>query len=590
MNSVKSNESKTCRVLVRCALVAVIVAMGSARAPAQCVEDQELTASDAAQRDQFGSTVSVSENTAVVGAPGDNCVAGADCGAAYVLRFDGTSWGEEQKLTASDAASFDGFGHSVAVSGDVVFVGAPFSDCAAGLVCGAVYVFRFDGSSWMEEQKLTARDEDEPSGVGWAISASEDTVIIGAARVDCAAGTDCGAAYMFRFDGSSWVFEQKLTASDRATGDFFGYSVSIDGDTAVVGAGGDDCAAGDECGSAYMFRFDGTTWVEEQKLTASDAAAGDLFGVSSVNGETVVIGAPGDNCVSGGDCGSAYVFRFNGTSWVEEQRLSDPSSTGHRFGGDLFGGSVAVSGKTVLIGAHQHNCQNFFRVGCGIAYVFQFDGASWVELPSLFSRSYESFGYSVSLSGDTAMVGAIRVRSTWIFTSGSAYMFSCVAAPIVGSLDIKPGSCPNLVNRKANGVVTVTVVGRPHIDVSTFDLDSLTLTRLFWLDESVAPLSGPHGPRFVIEDVATPYELPTPFDGRFCRCHELGGDGIDDLSLKFSASEMSRAFGLNTVPTGVRVRLMLRGTLQDGTRIEAEDCIVPPGRDTRDLGRHHRRK
>ena len=144
---------------------------------------------------------------------------------------------------------------------------------------------------------------------GVAVSLSGDTAVVGARGHGCRAGDYCGLAYVFRFNETSWVQVQTLTASDQAPGDFFGTSVSVSGERAVVGALGDACTAGVDCGSAYVFRFNATSWVEEQKLTASDAAAGDIFGRSvSVSGDTVVVGAGGNACAVGFDCGAAYVF------------------------------------------------------------------------------------------------------------------------------------------------------------------------------------------------------------------------------------------------------------------------------------------
>ena len=146
MYSVRSDGRKGYRVRLhsglRCALVAMIVGLSAAQAPAQCTEQQKLTASDAAADDAFGISVSVDGDTAVVGALLDDCAAGHDCGSAYVFRFNGTSWVQEQKLTASDAAAWDVFGHPVSVSGNTVVVGAVWDDCAAGTNCGAAYVFR----------------------------------------------------------------------------------------------------------------------------------------------------------------------------------------------------------------------------------------------------------------------------------------------------------------------------------------------------------------------------------------------------------------------------------------------------------------
>ncbi len=361
----RSNGNKCDRVWrysgLWCALVAMSVIMGAAQAPAQCTEQQKLTASKPDSELRYRISVSVSGDTAVVGAFRDGC-----CGSAYVFHFDGVSWVEAQRLTASDAAARAFFGYSVSVSGDTAVVGARNADCAAGFRCGSAYVFRFNGTSWVQEQKLTASDAAAQALFGFSVSVSGDTVAVGAEADNCVAGFACGSAYVFRFDGVSWVEEQKLTASDAAQLDQFGFSVSVSGETAVIGALLDACDTGTRCGSAYVFRFNGTSWVEEQKLTASDVAAGDGFGGSvSLIGNTVVVGASGNDCSAGDNCGSAYVFRFNGSSWDEEQKLTASDVAA----GDRFGFPVSLSGDTVVIGAYRDSCAP--GGDCRAAYVFR---------------------------------------------------------------------------------------------------------------------------------------------------------------------------------------------------------------------------
>lgn len=271
-------------------------------------ETEKLTASDTTADLRLGRSLSVSGDTAVVGAFDYSCAAADVCGAAYVYRLHGTGWVEEQKLAGPDEEHANSFGRSVCVSGDTAVVGGG-GHCAGGLACGAAHIYRFNGTSWIDEQRLTASDPAAGTGFGWSVAVSGDTVVVGAENDDCAAGWNCGAAYVFRFDGESWIEQQKLTASDAGQSDNFGVSVSVSGDTIVVGAEGDRCAAGTHCGAAYVFRFNGEGWIEEQKLSASDAADHDLFGHSvSVSGNTAVVGAFSDDCAAGFGCGAAYVF------------------------------------------------------------------------------------------------------------------------------------------------------------------------------------------------------------------------------------------------------------------------------------------
>ena len=168
---------------------------------------------------------------------------------------------------------------------------------------------------------------------------------------------------------------------------------------------------------------------------------------------------------------------------------------------------------------------------------------------------------------------------------GSAYVFSCVTD---AHLDIRPDSCPNPVNPKAKGVVPVALVGSLAVDAAMVDPNSLMLSRADGVGEGVSPLSGDRGPGMVIADLAT------PVDGEPCACQEPDdhgvGDGIDDLMLKFSTSEMSRAFELDALRPGSTVELVLRGALQDGTTFRATDCIVIPGTDRDARGQRGRGK
>ena len=318
---------------------AILFVAGPRELSAQC-EVQKLSASDA-PGDAFGWAVSVGNDVAAVGAWGDDCGSGNHCGAAYVYRVYGSTWVEEQKLTASDAANGDDFGKSVSISDNVVLVGAPFGDCVIARDCGTAYVYRFNGSTWVQEKKLTASDAADNDWFGFSVCLSGDVAVVGAQSADCAAGAGCGAAYLYRFNSSEWVEEQKLTASDAAEVDFFGWSVSITRDVAVVGAPLDDCAAGAFCGAAYVYRFNGLAWIEEQKLIASDAGNNEFGRSVSASGNVAIVGAPDSGCAAGAFCGAAYVFRFNGSTWVEEQKLTASDANWS----DLYGSQVSIIGN-----------------------------------------------------------------------------------------------------------------------------------------------------------------------------------------------------------------------------------------------------
>lgn len=318
-------------------------------ASGEWVEETKLIASDGEEMDLFGISVSLSGDVALIGAEKDDDM-GNDAGAAYVFLYDAGSgaWSEEAKLTASDGAMDDEFGGSVALIGDVAVIGAR-SDQGLGPYTGSAYVFRYDigTGTWIEEAKLTAADGASYDYFGCSVDISGDTVVIGAKG----SNDNTGSAYVFRHDtgAGSWTEEAKLTASDGNTSDKFGSAVSLDGDQALVGAPDQDLNDPD-AGSAYVFNYDsGTgTWIEEAKLTASDSGPDHAFGFAvNLTEGTAVIGAYGDDH-QGLYSGSAYAFSHDAVSgtWLEEYKMT------HSLGeiSDLFGYSIAVHGDVGLIG------------------------------------------------------------------------------------------------------------------------------------------------------------------------------------------------------------------------------------------------
>jgi hypothetical protein len=308
------------------------------------VQQAKLIASDAANQDYFGYSVCLAGDNAIVGAylDDDN---GNSAGAAYIFHYNGTAWTEQSKLTASDGGNQDQFGRSVSLSGDYALVAAYKDDTHAPDV-GAVYAFHFDGQNWVEQGKLVASDGTAFDNFGRSVSLSGEYALIGASGDD-ESGTTPGFAYIFRFNGLNWIEEVKLTASDGLPGDRFGQSVSLDGDIALVGAVGDD-DNGETAGAAYIFQRVGTIWIEQSKLKPGDGAAFDNFGRSvSLSGDYALLGAGGDDD-SGPYSGSAYLFRSDGSNWTEETKLiaSDGAAVDH------FGGSVSLSEDHILIGAY----------------------------------------------------------------------------------------------------------------------------------------------------------------------------------------------------------------------------------------------
>ncbi|MCH7495657.1 MAG: T9SS type A sorting domain-containing protein [Candidatus Marinimicrobia bacterium] len=384
------------------------------------ISEFKITASDGAAVDLFGHSVSISGDYAVVGASGDDDN-GTDAGSAYIFKRTGTSWVEEAKLLASDGAAGDWFGHSVSISGDYAVVGARRDD-DNGTESGSAYVFKRTGTSWVQEAKLLPSDGAAGDRFGVSVSISGDYVVVGA-WLDDDNGTDSGSAYVFKRTGTSWAQEAKLLALDGAAFDNFGSSISIYGDHVVVGTVGDN-DNGIRSGSAYVFKRTSTSWAEEAKLLASDGAAEDWFGwIVSISGNYAVVGArlDGDNGIRSG---SAYVFKRTSTSWAEEAKLlaSDGAAD------DQFGVSVSISGDYAVVGAFFHDDNGD---SSGSAYLFRRTGTSWVEEVKLLASdgaAGDNFGSSVSISGDYTVVAA-RFDDDNFISSGSAYVYNGFTDP-----------------------------------------------------------------------------------------------------------------------------------------------------------------
>ena len=238
---------------------------------------------------------------------------------------------EQAKLNANDGEANDYFGYSVSVDGDTAVIGAYRDNYDAGSDFGSVYVFTRSGGTWTQQAKLNATDGATNDFFGISVAVDGDTVVIGTPNDD-AVGLDSGSAYVFTRSGTTWTQQAKLNATDGAAGDLFGYSVAIDGDTAVIGAHGDDYLPTSYSGSAYVFTRNGTTWTQQAKINANDVAANnDYFGYSvAVDDNTTVIGAPYDG---GDDAGSAYVFIRSGTAWIQQAKLKATDIAGYYYFG-----------------------------------------------------------------------------------------------------------------------------------------------------------------------------------------------------------------------------------------------------------------
>jgi hypothetical protein len=325
-------------------------------------EQQKLVASDGEASDRFGVAVSLSAdgNVALVGAHYDTVSGKSMQGSAYVFVRSNGVWTEQQKLVASDGAAQDNFGGSVTLSsdGNTVVVGADGDDVEGKSNQGSAYVFVRSNGVWTEQQKLVASDSAAQDNFGSSVSLSSDgyTVAIGAYGDDIEGKSNQGSAYMFVRNNGLWAEQQKLVASDGTAQDNFGLEVALSADssTVLVGVPFENISGSSYQGSAYIYARSGGMWVEQQKLIASDGASDDYFGTSvslSADGSTASVGAYRDNIGVKYNQGSVYIYTRNGGIWTQKQQLFDSDGAED----DSFGIAVSLSanGRLILVGAYR---------------------------------------------------------------------------------------------------------------------------------------------------------------------------------------------------------------------------------------------
>ncbi len=328
------------------------------------------------------------------------------------------------ELLASDGTGGDYFGRSVAINGDIIIVGA--ADCCdPGDDTGSAYIFQRDGSSWIEQAKLLASDGAEGDEFGISVGVSGNLAIVGAQRND-ENGFVSGAAYIFKYipQSNEWVEQAKLLASDGAAGDLFGFSVDICGDFAVVGAHRHDIGNSDN-GAAYLFQTsdDGQSWTEVARLWASDGLfLPQRHGISvAIDDDLIVVGAYWAG-PKGSDSGAAYVYRIGDNIpnlMFEEDKLLPADGEA----GDRFGSRVAIDADRCVVGAFGDSDNGS---GAGAAYVFRYDNdaAAWIEEAKLLAIDGESGDEfaTVAIQGEVVVVGATK-HDLPVQDAGAAYVF-----------------------------------------------------------------------------------------------------------------------------------------------------------------------
>jgi hypothetical protein len=388
----------------------------------------KLVAGEGNEFDLFGSSVALSDDgtTAVIGAYGDTVRNHGGDGSAYVFERSDDTWEQQQRLSADDGGTADGFGISIALSGNATtaVVGTIPRD-SNGRTDASVYIFERSADSWQQQQKLTADDEDENSWLGPAVSVSDDgTTAIIAAYTDTDPDDDrgVGSAYVFERSGNSWDRVETLTVDDADQASDLGVSVAVSGDgmTAVIGSPSND-PTGQRTSAVYIFERSGNAWSQQQQLVPDDSAEKSAFGrevAVSRDGKTAIICGPQERTEVEGS-GSAYVFEQSGGSWHQQERLLPAGGDG------AFAQAAAVSGDgtTVFVGSRAADPNGRLS---GAAYMFERSGEGWQQtLTPDDGGAEDRFGEAVAISrnGQTALCGAFWDNDPHGERSGSAYVF-----------------------------------------------------------------------------------------------------------------------------------------------------------------------
>ena len=436
---------------------------------------------------KFGTAVAIDGDTLVVGAYEDN----SSRGAVYVFTRSGNTWSLQQEIsststvsgfTSSTLKSNDYFGYSVALDNDTLAVGAYLDNASGCTDCGAVYIFTRSGSTWSLEDEISSTDHSDNTGFesdtlkysdhfGYSVALDGNTLAIGA-RYDSGNSNyyhnNYGAVYIFTRSGGTWSLEDEISSTDHSdntgfesdalgSSDYFGYSVALDGDTLAVGAYGDSSSRG----AVYVFTRSGTTWSLEDEIsstdhsdntgfTASTLNNNDYFGYSvALSGNTLAVGAYGDDGSNCSNCGAVYIFTRSGSTWSLEKKIADDSLvTGFTDttlnGNDEFGKAVSLDNDTLVVSApgdygisrgHCVNgywwwgyyyCNSYFDRNRGAVYVFTRSGSTWILKQEISEstgltklRDSDNFGNSIAMAGNYLVGGAPGISN-----SGAVHVFN----------------------------------------------------------------------------------------------------------------------------------------------------------------------
>lgn len=415
--------------------------------PNEQSEEATILASDINNYDSFSWSVDISGDYAISGAPNHDTNNNNNQGQAYIFHREGNTWVEQEKLFDPNGAANEDYGFSVGIDGDYAVVGAyEHSLATGGDVLGKVYIYFRNGVNWDLQAELTASDGATDDWFGYSVAISGAYVIVGALYHDTNGNDNQGKAYIFHRTGTTWAEQAILVTEDGAgeTGHAnseFGNAVDIFGDYAVVGSHRQLGAVGGQQGKFFVYHRNNTNWEQQAALTAGNSS--DFLGTSvGISNNFVIAGAPRHDTDGKIDQGTAYIFGRTGSSWAATpQKLIAADGVV----GDFFGVSVGMHNQRAIVGANHHATNG--NPNRGKAYIFQPDNnGDWEEVSTLISSDGkgsgegdsrgDEFGYSVAISDTAAIVAARYFDEDFINSrEGKAYIFELSSAPVANCPD-----------------------------------------------------------------------------------------------------------------------------------------------------------
>lgn len=532
------------------------------------IEQDRLLPTNPANDDIFGSALTLGGNRAVVGAKKRDAN-GFDSGAAYVFIHDGTSWRLEAELLGSDSEAGDEFGIYMGIYGTTIIVGAPFND-GNGDNAGAGYAFVREGGVWTEQARIVPDDIAPGDTFGWFSAIEGEVAVIGSPKDDDR-GIDSGSVYIFVREGTNWVQEAKLTASDGAPDDIYGGWLDISGATVAVGAYRND-RDGINSGAVYVYVKQDGEWVEQARLTGQDTGLGDQFGTTvKLQGERLAVGSI---FAFGGATrtGATYIFERTGSSWFERAKLTplDTVQSGS------FGLPVWLDGESMIVGSPALSGE------AGAAYVYELADSTWTQTAKISNEDYvmDNFGFSLAIEGKTALVSSPRnvdngPETGKVTVYGYEHIFWNPKAVLEPSV-ITPGSVFGRFMSIQGDTIAVGAPGESNFNgaVYIFELDGET-----WVEQARLTVDNPQmrtfgrgvvlsGDRLI---AIAPYEDTELVDSGAAYIFRRDGD-VWTQETRLSASDAAEldVFGWTVAMDGDRAAIS--AVLDDDACPEDPDC------------------